>query len=231
MLSPAVEDYLKAIYKLQTQTSEAISTGDIAAAMEVSAASATNMVKRLAEFELIEYESYKGARLTDAGQKVALEVIRHHRLLELYLKEVLDYSWEEVHREAEQLEHHISETFESKIEELLDYPTRDPHGHPIPSREGVVDRLSTRPLAELDTHTPAVIDHLSDEDPGLLRLLEERKLLPGTRLEIIERKPLEGLLTVTLDGDEQLIGYQVALKVFVRVADNDEQLPDRMPQG
>ena len=217
MLSPATEDYLKTIYKLQTQNGgDAVATGDIATAMEVSAASATNMVKRLAKFELIDYESYKGARLTDAGRKVALEVIRHHRLLELYLKEVLDYSWEEIHREAEQLEHHISETFESKIEEILGYPTRDPHGHPIPSREGDVDRLSTRPLAELDEHTPAVIDHLSDEDPALLRLLEERNLLPGVTLEVVERKPLEGLLTVSLDGTEQLLGHQVALKVFVR---------------
>ena len=217
MLSPAVEDYLKAIYKLQSHSaSGAASTGDIATAMDVSAASATNMVKRLAELGFIDYESYKGARLTDAGRKVALEVIRHHRLLELYLKEILDYSWEEIHDEAEQLEHHISETFESKIEELLDYPTRDPHGHPIPSREGVVDRLSTQPLAELEVGIPAVIDHLSDEDPELLRLLEERDLLPGTQLEIVDRKPLEGLLTVRLDGDEQLIGHRVALKVFVR---------------
>jgi DtxR family Mn-dependent transcriptional regulator len=223
MLSPAVEDYLKAIYKLQNQSaSDHISTGDIAAAMEVSAASATNMVKRLAEFELIEYESYKGARLTDAGRKVALEVIRHHRLLELYLKEVLDYPWEEVHREAEQLEHHISETFESKIEELLGYPTRDPHGHPIPSREGVVDQHATRPLTELDTGTPAVIDHLSDEDPALLRLLEQRDLLPDTHLEVVDRKPLEGLLTVTVEGHEQLIGYRVALKVFVRRLDDHD---------
>lgn len=220
MLSPAVEDYLKAIYKLQNQSaSDHISTGDIAAAMEVSAASATNMVKRLAEFELIEYESYKGARLTDAGRKVALEVIRHHRLLELYLKEVLDYPWEEVHREAEQLEHHISETFESKIEEVLDYPTRDPHGHPIPSREGDVDRLSTRVLSELDERTPAIIDHLSDDDPALLQLMEERNLLPGVQVEVIDRKPLEGLLTVALDGHEQLLGEQVALKVFVRTMD------------
>ena len=220
MLSPATEDYLKTIYKLQTQADgNAVSTGDIATAMDVSAASATNMVKRLADFELIDYESYKGARLTEAGRKVALEVIRHHRLLELYLKEVLDYSWEEIHREAEQLEHHISETFESKIEEVLDYPTRDPHGHPIPSREGDVDRLSTRVLSELDERTPAIIDHLSDDDPALLQLMEEHNLLPGVQVEVIDRKPLEGLLTVALDGHEQLLGEQVALKVFVRTMD------------
>lgn len=216
MLSPAVEDYLKTIYKLQAQSDgAAVSTGDIAAAMNVSAASATNMVKRLAQFDFITYESYKGARLTEAGRKVALEVIRHHRLLELYLKEMLDYPWEAIHREAEQLEHHISETFESKIEEMLDYPTRDPHGHPIPSREGVVDQRSTCPLTELAVHTPAVIDHLSDEDPALLHRLETRNLLPGTRLEVLAHHPIDGQLTVVLEGNEQRLGYPAAQKVFV----------------
>lgn len=217
MLSPATEDYLKTIYRLQTEAGgDAVSTGDIAAAMDVSAASATNMVKRLANFELIAYESYQGAQLTEAGRKVALEVIRHHRLLELYLKEVLDYSWEEIHHEAEQLEHHISETFESKIEEVLGYPTRDPHGHPIPSRDGVVDPLSSRPLADLAIDTPAVIDHLCDKDPDLLHVLEERNLLPGTQLCVVDRNPPAGRLTIALGDQEQLIGHQVALKVFVR---------------
>ena len=155
MQSPAVEDYLKAIYKLQGAA--AATTTDIARSMNVSSASVTNMVKRLADMKLVAYESYRGVTLTPAGEKIALEIIRHHRLLELYLKEVMGYGWEQLHEEAERLEHHISEEFESKLEELLGYPTHDPHGDPIPTREGEISERVDRPLAEI-------------EEPGLVTI-------------------------------------------------------------
>ncbi len=144
MLSQAVGDYLKAIYKLQGDG--AVSTTDIAQALNVSSASVTNMIKRLAQMKMVEYESYRGVRLTEAGEKIALEIVRHHRLLETYLKEMLGYSWAEMHEEAERLEHHISEEFEDKIDALLGHPTHDPHGHPIPTRDLQITKTATTPL-------------------------------------------------------------------------------------
>jgi len=216
-LTAAVEDYLKAIYKLQHE-GEAASTGAVARTLGISPASVTNMAKRLAEMGLVEYESYQGVTLTAAGTKIALEVIRHHRLLELYLKEIMDYSWEQLHEEAERLEHHISEEFESKLDELLGYPTHDPHGHPIPTRDGTVDEMATHVLADLDAGQHAIISHLNDDDPALLHHLEERGLLPGRALEVIRREPFEGPMSIRIDGDEQLVGQVVAKSVFVQPA-------------
>jgi DtxR family Mn-dependent transcriptional regulator len=215
MRSPSIEDYLKALYKLEEQQGAPVSTGALAQAMDVSSASASNMVKRLDELDFLTYEAYEGATLTDPGQTVALEVIRHHRLLELYLKEVMGFSWDEIHEEAEILEHHISERFEDRIEEMLDHPERDPHGHPIPARDGTVDELPTRPLADLTEGDGAVIDHIADENGELLALLEQRGLLPGVTVEVQETRPLDGLLVVAIDGTEQLIGEPVAQKVVV----------------
>ncbi|NBC15872.1 MAG: metal-dependent transcriptional regulator [Bacteroidetes bacterium] len=214
-LSTAVEDYLKAIYKLQ-QHGEAVATGAIARALDISPASATNMAKRLAEMRLVHYESYQGVTLTEAGARIALEVIRHHRLLELYLKEVMDYSWEQLHEEAERLEHHISEAFESKLDELLGYPTHDPHGHPIPTREGTVDEMASHVLADVEAGQRATISHLNDDDPALLHHLEERGLLPGADLTVVDREPFDGPMTVRIDGQEQLVGQVVARSVFVQ---------------
>lgn len=216
MRSPSIEDYLKVVYKLEErQGSPPVSTGDVAQAMEVSPASASNMIKRLDDLDFLTYEAYEGATLTDPGRTIALEVIRHHRLLELYLKEVMGFSWDEIHEEAEILEHHISERFESRIEEMLGHPERDPHGHPIPARDGSVDDLPTRSLADLGEGDAATIDHIADEDGELLDLLEQRDLLPGARVEVIETRPLDGLLVVAVDGAEQLIGQPVAQKVVV----------------
>jgi DtxR family Mn-dependent transcriptional regulator len=216
MRSPSIEDYLKAVYKLEEREgSPPVSTGDVAQAMEVSPASASNMIKRLDELGFLTYEAYEGATLTDPGRTIALEVLRHHRLLELYLKEVMGFSWDEIHEEAEILEHHISERFESRIEEMLNHPERDPHGHPIPARDGSVDNLPTRSLADLTEKDAALIDHIADEDGELLDLLEQRGLLPGATVEVVETRSLDGLLVVAVDGDEQVIGQPVAKKVVV----------------
>ena len=215
MLSQAVEDYLKTIYKLQ-QDGESVSTSDIARAMDVSSASVTNMVKRLAQLNLVEYESYRGVTLTETGEKVALEIIRHHRLLELYLREVMGYSWDKVHEEAEHLEHHISEEFEDKLDEILGYPTHDPHGDPIPTREGQIADVTTDPLAEVQPGQSVRIQRVSDTDPEMLSYLEEMGLLPGTSVEIVQKEPFHGPITVRLNKGEQVLGYRIASNIFVK---------------
>jgi DtxR family Mn-dependent transcriptional regulator len=215
MRSPSIEDYLKAIYKLGEEHEFPVSTGDVAQSMDVSPASASNMIKRLDDLGFLTYEAYEGATLTAPGRTVALEVIRHHRLLELYLKEVMGFSWDEIHEEAEILEHHISERFESRIEEMLGHPTRDPHGHPIPSRDGTVDELPTRSLADLAEGESTHIDHVADEDGDLLDLLEQRGLLPGASVTVVETRPVDGLMVVAVEGEEQLVGRPVAKKVVV----------------
>jgi DtxR family Mn-dependent transcriptional regulator len=216
MRSPSIEDYLKVVYKLEEREgSPPVSTGDVARSMDVSPASASNMIKRLDDLGFLTYEAYEGATLTTPGRTVALEVLRHHRLLELYLKEVMGFSWDEIHEEAEILEHHISERFESRIEEMLGHPSRDPHGHPIPTRDGTVDELPTRSLADLEIGDAAPIDHIADEDGALLDLLEQRGLLPGATVEVVETRPLDGLLVVAVDGTEQVVGTPVAQKVVV----------------
>ncbi len=213
MLSQAVEDYLKTIYKLQG--SDTASTSEIARTMNVSSASVTNMLKRLADLKLVEYQSYRGVTLTPAGEKIALEIIRHHRLLELYLKEVMGYGWEQLHEEAEHLEHHISEEFESKIEELLGYPTHDPHGDPIPTRDGEISPTIDVPLSDVEESETVVIRRLADFDPELLHYLEDLGLMPRVQVRVRRKDPFNGPITLQIDGREQIIGHEVARHVFV----------------
>ncbi|HWT79630.1 MAG TPA: metal-dependent transcriptional regulator, partial [Candidatus Methylomirabilis sp.] len=163
MLSEATQDYLKAIYKLQEQGG-VVSTSALAEAMEVTAASVTGMVKKLAGLKLVRHNPYRGVILSRAGQKIALEILRHHRLLELYLAEALGYSWDKVHEEAERLEHVISEEFEEKIFEVLGRPTRDPHGDPIPAKDGTVITTAHERLSDLEPGAKGVIRQVSDTD-------------------------------------------------------------------
>ncbi|HEX6982414.1 MAG TPA: metal-dependent transcriptional regulator [Balneolaceae bacterium] len=214
VLSQSTEDYLKTIYKLESE-GKSPSTTRIAESMEVSSASATNMIKKLAKMGLVDYQSYKGAALTKTGQKMALEIIRHHRLLELYLMEMMGYSWDEVHDEAEKLEHHISEQFEDKIAELLDHPTHDPHGDPIPTKEGIMPKMQAEPLTNADEDHTYLISRVKDQDPELLRYLEEIGLLPGTKIVIKEKAPFKGPITLLIEENEQVIGYDLATNIFV----------------
>jgi DtxR family Mn-dependent transcriptional regulator len=214
MLSQAIEDYLKAIYKLQNDDG-AVSTTGIARALSVSSASVTNMIKRLDQLGLAQYKSYKGVTLTEAGNKIALEIIRHHRLLETYLKEVMGYSWENLHEEAEHLEHHISEEFESRIDQMLGYPTHDPHGDPIPTRDGHVEDTVDDPLSDAPVGRKVMVQRVSDEDPVLLNYLEELGLLPGAEVYVIEKAPFDGPLTVHIGQQERMVGFSVARNVFV----------------
>lgn len=218
-LSQSIEDYLKAVYVLQSE-GELATTTNIATALEVSSASVTNMLKRLAKMNLLEHESYKGAKLTPTGNKIALEVLRHHRLLELYLKEEMGYSWDEVHDEAEKLEHHISEQFEDRIAELLNHPTHDPHGDPIPSKDGVMPEMAQLSIAKAKLNTPYLVGRVKDQDPELLRYLEKVGLIPGVKIEILEIAPFDGPVRIRLEEkSEQVIGNVIAREVYLLEAE------------
>ena len=184
MSSQAVEDYLKAIYKLQLRDS-LVTTSALAEYLKVKPASATGMIKKLASSNLVRHERYQGVNLTSPGEKIALEVIRHHRLVELYLAEALNVPWDKVHDEAEKWEHILSEDLEDRIDEILGYPTADPHGAQIPSRDGTIDYRPVYQLSELEVGNRAIITEVRDEDADLLRHLGELKLYPQTEIEVL----------------------------------------------
>src|SRR6266480_3154907 len=179
----AQEDYLKALYLLRGDE-RPVPTRELAHRLGISSPSVSGMVTRLTAQGLVEHDRYRGPQLTREGRKVALELVRHHRLLEMFLVQVLGYSWDEVHDEAERLEHVISERMEQRIFELLGRPELDPHGHAIPSLSGQVRSLSERTLSESRRGESVVLQGVSDDDPDRLRELERRGLVPGTRIEI-----------------------------------------------
>ena len=213
-LSDAIQDYLKEIYKLGTE-SERVSTSALAERQRVSAASASAMVKKLAALGLAEHAPYRGVTLTHAGEQVALEVIRHHRLLELYLKEALGLSWDQVHVEAERLEHYLSDEVEARIDAALGYPTRDPHGDPIPTAELVLETGERRTLVDIAAGDEAVIRRVPDSDPELLRYLADLGLVPECPVVMIEQAPFEGPVTLEIDGRMHSIGRSVAARIEV----------------
>jgi DtxR family Mn-dependent transcriptional regulator len=208
-LSDAIQDYLKEIYKLESRGSRA-TTSAIAKAIDVAPSSATSMLKKLAALGLVEHARYRGVRLTEPGERVALEVIRHHRLLEMYLAETLGLSIDAVHDEADRLEHALSEELEARIDRTLGYPTHDPHGHPIPDAELNVDHAELRPLAELAPGEKATIRRVPDGDSDLLRYLSTLSLVPGRRVELRDSAPFEGPLTVLVAGAEHAISRELA---------------------
>jgi DtxR family Mn-dependent transcriptional regulator len=220
MLSEAVQDYLKVIYKLgrAPEAATKVSTTLIAERMAVSAASATNMIKKLAEMRLLEHRPYQGVELTPMGVKMALEIVRHHRLLELYLRQALGYDWDTVDAEAERLEHAISEDFEDRIDEALGFPTVGAHGEPIPSKDGDIAEPEYARLADLKEGQRARIRQVSDRDPELLRYLDRRGLVLGTQIRIAEKSPFRGPIRIDVfEGDEQHIGLDVAEAIYVDV--------------
>lgn len=214
MLSQSVQDYLKKIYKLQD--SGPVSTTDLAHELSISGASVTGMLKRLDGMGLVNYNSYKGVTLTDSGRKIALEIIRHHRLLELYLKEIMGYSLEKVHDEACRLEHHISEEFGDKISMMLGDPKFDPHGHPIPRKDGFIDNYLEIPLSDSEIGKEAIISRLSDDNPELLAFLEHIRLIPGMQIIVIDKAPFSGPIRIRLENEEIAIGSETAHCIFVR---------------
>jgi len=188
-LSSAMEDYLKAIYELGE---EGVTTQALADALKISPASVTGMLKKLAALKLVAYTRYQGAGLTPAGRQVALEVVRHHRLIETYLAQALGYGWHEVHDEAERLEHHISEAFEERIAELLGHPTHDPHGDPIPQRDGSIPDRPGQPLSEVAVGATVEIIRITKQEREVLRYLAEHNLRPGTVATVLAREPFAG---------------------------------------
>lgn len=215
MLSEAVQDYLKAIYKLQESGGPTTTTSALAQAMGVAAASATGMVKKLAGLKLVRHTPYRGVSLTAAGERVALEIIRHHRLMELYLAETLGYSWDRVHEEAERLEHVISEELEERIFEALGRPTRDPHGEPIPARDGSLRRRPEERLSELEPGATGIIGQVVGGTPEVLRYLGARGLRPATRVTVLEQAPLDGPVVVRVGEEIHSLGRELAGRIRI----------------
>jgi len=208
------QDYLKALYQLHGDQ-RPVPTRELAQRLGISSPSVSEMVTRLSAQGLVEHDRYRGQQLTREGRKVAVELVRHHRLLEMFLVQVLGYSWDEVHDEAERLEHVISERMEQRIFELLGRPELDPHGHSIPTLGGKVRPLSDRPLSDCRVGEKVVVQGVSDEDPGRLRELERRSLVPGARIEVVSESKFEGPITVRLNGRRASIPLGLARAVFV----------------
>jgi DtxR family Mn-dependent transcriptional regulator len=216
--SEAIENYAKAIYALQHRGGgQAVSTTDLAERLGVRAGSASAMAKKLAERGLVEHAPYHGVRLTADGERLALEVLRHHRLLELYLAEQLDVPWDRVHEEAEALEHALSEDLEARIDAKLGHPTHDPHGDPIPSADLTVEEGNTRSLADLTPGDRGRLARVSDSDPAMLRYLHERGVRLGDRLEVLDRQPFDGPLTVRFGDRVQTLGGALAAAMSVEL--------------
>jgi DtxR family Mn-dependent transcriptional regulator len=217
--SEAVEDYAKSIYALQHQEGGAVSTSALAERLDVAPSSVTAMVKRLDELRLVRYEPYHGVTLTPAGERVALEVIRHHRLIEAFLADALQMPWDRIHDEAEVLEHYISEDLERRIAEKLGNPSLDPHGDPIPTPELALAADRTRALAQLAAGDVAIFSRVSDSDPEMLRYLAKRGIRPGARLQVTDVQPFGGPVFVEVDGRVHALGGELAEKVRVELAE------------
>jgi DtxR family Mn-dependent transcriptional regulator len=217
-LSETVEDYLKAIYKLSPESAR-VSTGKIANALRVSPASVTDMLQRLAMEDppLVDYLKHQGVALTDEGQKIALEVIRHHRLIELFLHEVLGYSWDQVHEEADRLEHVISEVFEERVSAVLGDPLRGLHGEPIPTKNLEMPDQKTTYLFDMRPRQQGVIHSVNDDDPDFLRFLEVKGLIPGVEVTILDFSPFDHNLHIQIaeQKGEIVLGREVTTQVQV----------------
>jgi DtxR family Mn-dependent transcriptional regulator len=208
------QDYLKALYQLHGDQ-RPVPTRELAQRLGISSPSVSEMVSRLSSQGLVEHDRYRGQQLTREGRKVALELVRHHRLLEMFLVQVLGYSWDEVHDEAERLEHVISERMEQRIFELLGRPELDPHGHAIPTLTGKVRPVSERPLSECRVGEKLVVQGVSDDDPVRLRELDRRGLLPGTKIAIVAPSEFEGPIEIRLRGRRESLPLGLARAVFV----------------
>lgn len=215
MTSASVQNYLKAIYQLQ-ESCEAVTTTALAQHLDISAASATNMIKKLARLKLVHHSPYHGVQLTTAGEKMALEVLRHHRLIELFLAEALGVPWEEVHAEAEKIEHVISEDLEDRIANFLGDPERDPHGDPIPTKAGHVERPVYQSLLDVDAGQTAVIRRVSDQNPDHLKHFSKLGLIPDATVDVVQREPFEGPLRVRMaSGLEHVLDETLARSIWV----------------
>lgn len=219
--SPSVEDYIKVIYVLKEWQRGSLTTSQLASRVGVSAASASAMVRKLGERGLVNHVPYGDIELTESGERVALQMLRRHRLIELYLVEALGYSWDEVHDEAELLEHVVSDTFVERIADRLGQPTRDPHGDPIPAADGSMATPQTSPLADLEPGAGGRVARVSDADPELLRYLDQTGIGLGDEVTVQERQPFGGPLLVRIEKASNAVvrplGEALAKAVLVQV--------------
>jgi DtxR family transcriptional regulator, Mn-dependent transcriptional regulator len=209
-ISSAMEDYLKAVFELGENN---VKTQDLADALGVSAASVTGMLKKLSELNLVSYEKYYGVSLTPAGRNIALETLRHHRLIETYLMQALGYQWHEVHEEAEKLEHHISEDFEKRIADMLGNPTHDPHGDPIPALDGSMPESKGKPLNEFMPGENVEITRITNQETDVLRYLAEHELTPGEIVKVIMIAPFGGPVTLEKNHEQLAISLELAKQI------------------
>jgi DtxR family Mn-dependent transcriptional regulator len=213
-ISPAVEDYLKAIYTLGRSQAQ-VTTSLLAEHLGFKPASVTGMLKTMADMNLVSYTPYHGVELTTTGERIALEVVRHHRLIELFLVQALGFSWDEVHDEAERLEHHISEKLEARIAAVLGEPTFDPHGDPIPSLEGTLPADKGARLADLTVGEHGCISRVRDQQPERLRYLADLGLVPGAQLEVVASAPFDGPLSVRIGAGVHPLDRRLAREIYI----------------
>src|SRR5271155_1489458 len=218
--SEAIDDYLKAIFQISGKPERQVSSTEIAGALAITGASVTNMLQKLAALEppLVVYEKHHGVKLSRAGKRRALEIIRHHRLIETFLHQVLDYPWDEVHQEAERLEHFISERFEERIAAKLGHPEFDPHGHAIPTIDGSLPTQEPQSLAQLRPGQTAKVASVSDTDPEMLRYLADQGIRPGVRLTLTEQMPFKGAYQVRIGASAKLALLSQSLAEAIPVA-------------
>ena len=207
-MTRSVEDYLKAIYRLSPEGRPA-STSEIANLLALSPPSVTGMVKRLSEHGLLEHVPYRGVLLTDEGRRAALKMVRRHRLIEAYLVEFLGYSWDTVHEEAERLEHAVSDTMIERMAAALGHPTVDPHGDPIPTADGSIHELASIPLSEVPLGRTVEIHRVDESQPERLRYLASLGLRPGVQVTVVDRQPIDDLVTIEVGAERHVIGREL----------------------
>jgi DtxR family transcriptional regulator, Mn-dependent transcriptional regulator len=218
--SQAIEDYCKAIYTLEARVEGPVPTNALAERLRLTSGSVSGMLRKLDEGGLIAHVPYRGVRLTDGGRRVALEVIRHHRLIELFLAQTLEMPWDRVHDEAEVLEHFLSDELEELIAAKLGHPTLDPHGDPIPSAELELQEHATQSLGTLEPGQRGTFVRVSDSDPEMLRYLADQGILPGGHVKVLDRQPFDGPVQVAVDGREHTLGGQLvqAMRIDVQAS-------------
>ena len=221
-ISPAIEDYCKALYALEARGEGPVGTSALAERLGVTPGSVSAMLRKLSELRILTLTPYHGVHLTAEGRRLALEVMRHHRLLELFLAEQLGMSWDRVHQEAEVLEHWLSEDLEAAIAEKLNHPKLDPHGDPIPSADLQIDEGSTVSLESMRPGDGGVFVRVSDSDPEMLRFLAERGIAPGEHLRVLEKQPFDGPVFLNIAGEDVVLGGRLARAMRVEVDRPDD---------
>ncbi|WP_462249427.1 metal-dependent transcriptional regulator [Ekhidna sp.] len=219
-LSFTEENYLKAIYHLSSQDGESVNTNALAESMSTTPASANDMVKRLAQKNLIRYQKYKGASLLPSGKKIALNIVRKHRLWEVFLVDKLGFKWDEVHVIAEQLEHIKSPSLIKRLDKFLGHPTMDPHGDPIPNEDGVMKETRRASIAEVDIHSKGIVVAVNNDDTLLLQHLDSLGIKLGSKIDVLERMDFDGSVSITIDeGPKQFLSKPVAENLMITLTE------------